>query len=79
MEVLVFFVVLITNKSRIRKSLFSRCRWRVQSGLLGEVLLPANPFNRVSRETLTNHLRASRWLVNRMPLKMFRTFNPREL
>lgn len=40
MEVLVFFMVLITNKSRIRKSLFSQCCWRFRSGLLGEVLLP---------------------------------------
>lgn len=39
MEVLVFLVLLITNKSRIRKSVCSQCRWRFRSGLLGEVLL----------------------------------------
>lgn len=73
MEVLVFLVLLITNKSRIRKSVCSQCRWRFRSGLLGEVLLPTFltvfAASWLSRKRLTNHLRASRWAVNGMSLK----------
>lgn len=41
MEVIVFFMVLITNKLRIRKSLCSGIIWRLRFGLPGKMLLPA--------------------------------------
>lgn len=68
MEMLVFFVVLITNKSRIRKSLCSQCRWRFRPALLGEVLLPtfltvsAAPGSAESHSQITCELSGGLWI-----------------